>query len=384
MNRIEASSGARIWRCSGGDSTRCGLFPGAISIKTKPAFALKTAGAVQASVVFDEEGFCYVADMTGLVQAFLKDRQIWQNRLNGSVVASPALCPKSNVLFVGTTAGSIYAIDTKSGKTLIKKDIPTTSDPRILSDIICVEKTSAVILNSWGGKYYVLKGENLEEIFCWDAGITPYAGACADSEGNIYCLRAVASRGVEFVKIAASGQESVIFCEPESLRGARRTIVAAAPIIDNSGGRIYFTANRDIGAVLCAVSIETGVILWKIGLPNAVQAAPVLRSDGSVMIFDLRGVALCFGKDGSFLFQYKTDAEYIIASGAVEDAGTVFFGDPLGNFHQLNKDGSGRIIFKSQRAILSRPSFSPQGNIYLPSTDKNVYVFVGNIIGPKG
>jgi len=362
-----------VWNCSGADSSRRGLFPKRLKIKTKPIFALQTEATAQASVVFDGDGFCYVADMGGLIQAFLKDRPVWQTKLNGSIVASPVFCNKPRCIFVATTDGSLYAISPQNGKILFKKNIPTESDPRILSDLLYVEKSEVIVLNSWGGKFYALNANNLEEKFYWDAGITPYAGASSDSDGNIYCLRAAQGRGVEFVKISPNAKETVLYREPEGKRGARRTIVAAAPVIDETKKQIYFIANRDIGSSLCAFSNDA--LIWKVGLPNQIQATPTLRADGVLILSDLRGFILGITNDGSLLFQYNTNSDYLIAGGVCEQGGTFFSGDPLGNVHQINERGDGKIIFESSRAILARPSFSPNGNLYIPSTDKKIYVF---------
>ncbi|MGC8887037.1 MAG: PQQ-binding-like beta-propeller repeat protein [Verrucomicrobiia bacterium] len=364
-----------IWRCSGADSSRRGIFPQRLKLKPKPIYTLPTAGAVQASVVFDDQSVCYVADMSGLVQAFVKDRPVWQSKLNGSLVASPIICGKQGYLFAATVAGSVYAIDPKSGQTLYKKNIPTESDPRILSDLLYVEKLNVVVLNSWGGKFYALSADTLEEKLYWDAGITPYAGASADSDGNIYLSRALQGRGIEFVKISSESKETVLSHEPEGRRGARRTIVSAAPVIDDSKKQVYFLANRDVGSHLCAFSTETGALLWRLGLPNQVQATPTLRPDGVLIVSDLRGLVLGIRTDGSLLFQYNTNSEYLIGGGVCEQGGTFFTGDPLGYVHQISERGSGKVFFESQRAILARPSFSPEGNLYIPSTDKNVYVF---------
>ena len=231
------------------------------------------------------------------------------------------------------------------------------------------------MLNSWGGKFYCLTSDKLEEKFVWDAGIFPYSGASSDSDGNIYSLRAVANRGIECVKVKPDGTESVIYSEPERKRGMYRMLVSASPVIDAKLKVIYFVANRDIGANLCAISVESNNVLWKAGFPNSVQATPIIGNDGTVIVFDLRGIVLGFDLDGVLKFQYKTDAEYLLSSGVCEQGGTVFFGTPNGTIHQLNEKGTGKIIFETARSIQAAPSFSPKGNLYIPSTDKNVYVF---------
>jgi outer membrane protein assembly factor BamB len=144
--------------------------------------------------------------------------------------------------------------------------------------------------------------------------------------------------------VKPDGTESVIYCESERKRGVNRMLVSASPVVDDKRKVIYFVVNRDIGANLVAISVETDKFLWKAGLPNSVQATPVLRSDGAVIVFDLRGLVLSIDLDGGLKFQYKTDAEYLLSSGVCEHGGTVFFGTPIGSIHQLNENGTGKII----------------------------------------
>ncbi len=368
--------GMYIWRCSGGNCFRDGLFPVRVKVKPKPSFTFPAEGSIQATVVFDGKGNCYIADMSGLVQSYdSSNKLLWRAKLNGSIIATPAVVPDDDYLFVATSAGSVYAIECASGKILHKKDIPTKSDPRILSSLLYVDKIKSIVLNNWGGKFYCLTADKLEEKYVWEAGVFPYSGAASNSEGNIYSLRAVANRGIECVKVKPDGTESVIYCESERKRGMNRMLVSASPVVDERRKLIYFVVNRDIGANLVAISVETDKFLWKAGLPNSVHATPVLRNDGSVIVFDLRGLVLGIDSDGGLKFQYKTDAEYLLSSGVCEQGGTVFFGTPVGSIHQLNENGTGKILFDAPRSIQATPSFSPKGNLFIPSTDKNVYVF---------
>ncbi|HON09013.1 MAG TPA: hypothetical protein PLW02_13030, partial [Verrucomicrobiota bacterium] len=95
----------------------------------------------------------------------------------------------------------------------------------------------------------------------------------------------------------------------------------------------------------------------------------------AIIVFDLRGQVLGFDFDGGFKFQYKSDADYLLSGGVCEQGRTVFFGTPDGTIHQLNENGTGKVIFETARSIQATASFSPKGNLYIPSTDKNVYVF---------
>jgi outer membrane protein assembly factor BamB len=320
------------------------LYDRSIRLKRRPQQTLPTNGSVQAAVVFDHQNRAFVADMTGTVQAFSQDHApLWQAKVPGGVSATPVVDLSAGQLMVGTETGWVYSLDAQTGQTRWRHEVPTKSDPRILSDLLHLPEANIVVLNSWGGRYWALDASSGAERFSWDAGLAPYAGAAARAEA-IYCLRAVAKQGVEFVRVGANGEAAVLHLVPEEKRGARRTQVSAMPVIDAEREVVYFVVNRDRGSLLHAWSLRNAAVLWQQPLPNSVQASPALRKDGFILIPDLAG-------------------------------GTAFVGDPLGMLHVIDHRGTGQPAFEAPRAIQGRPSFSPDGHLHLPCTGHEVYVF---------
>jgi outer membrane protein assembly factor BamB len=372
----EAFTDSAVWRTAGGDNARRGLFPRAVQIRPRPVRRLPAAGAVQASVVFDAQGTAFVADMAGAVQAFAPGgKRRWLVRLPGGISATPVVHPVRPRLLVGTHAGWVYALDTATGATVWKTEVPTKSDPRILSDLLCLPQADGVVLSSWGGRFLVLDATSGATKFSWDAGISPYAAASADQDGNLYCLRAVWERGVELVRITLTGDEAVLHGAAEGKRGARRTLVAAAPLLDESRARLYFVVNQDEGSLLCAWSLKTAALLWSQPLPGAVQATPTLRHDGAVLLADLRGSLHALHPDGTRLFRYDAGCDYFLAGSVCEAGGASFLGDPLGRLHVVGPQGKGKPVFEAGRSLQARPSFAPDGTLHLPATDRTVWVF---------
>jgi PQQ-like domain len=337
-------------------------------------------GAVQASVVFDAADRVFVADMTGSVRAFsLQGAALWRATLPGPISATPAVHPVQERVFVGTDTGWVCALNSATGAILWQKQVPTKADPRILSDLLYLAKADAVILNSWGGRFHALDADSGAEKFSWDAGLAPYSAATSNLDGSIYCLRAIAKRGVEFVRVTPAGAEVVLLGVAEEKRGARRTMVAAAPVLDEERGVAYFVANRDEGSLLHAWSLRTNGLLWQQPLPHAVQGTPAVRKDGVVLVADLGGFVQAVGPDGAVQFRYPSKCEYLLAGLVSEAGGNSFLGDPLGFLHAIDRLGSGKPIFEAKRAVQGRPSFDRRGSLYLPSTDHNVYVFAGTM-----
>lgn len=371
------SAEAKVWRTAGGDGTRAGLWPKPVRLASSPAGQLEATGAVQASVVFDVAGRAFVADMAGGVQAFTPDgKRLWHTRVAGGISATPVVHPCEPRLFVASHAGEARALDTATGATVWQRSLPTRSDPRVLSDLLVFAEAQAVVLSSWGGRFLALDAGTGEARFTWDAGASPGSAAAAAGSGQVcYGLRAVDARGIELIEMAATGGERVLHTEPAGSRGARRAVVAAAPVIDSARGVIYVLFNRDREARLVAWSIDAGRVLWACPLAHAIQATPALRADGVLLLPDLGGEVSAVSPDGDVSFRFDCDGDYFLAGGVCDGDGGFYVGDPCGRLHIVGETGSRRVGFEVERSFQARPSFGPDGRLYVPCTDRRVYIF---------
>lgn len=368
---------ARVWSQAGGNPARTGRFPASVAVRGRPQPRLKTAGAVQAAVVFDARGCGFVADMAGEVRAFAAEgREPWRCRLDGAVSATPAVDPTAGRLFVGTHRGRVYALNASDGAVLWQRELPTASDPRITADLLYLPRARRVVVSSWGGRFHALDADSGRTAQEWDAGLTPSAAAAAASDETIYCLRVTRGAGVTLVQRGPNGRETELHREPEGPRGAGRTLVSAAPVVDEARGRVWFVANDGRGAAVLVWSQATGGPLGRWPLPGGVQATPALAPDGALWVADLAGGLHRFSAEGaSTPHRYNTGAEYLLAAPVCEGSGQCLVADPLGRLHLIEPGGRGRVVFEATRAFLAAPSFDPAGNVYLPGTDRRVYVF---------
>ena len=361
---------------AGGGPSRTGLFPSPVHHPARPVRRLIARGAVQASAVFDADDHVFVADMAGWIQAFADTRvPLWQRQLDGAVSATPAVDVTAGRVFVGTQTGWVYALRSSDGSVLWRKRIPTKSDARIVSDLLLLTTQQRVVLSSWGGRFNALEAATGEIEHTWDAGISPQAGASADTSGNCYCLRAVRGEGVAFVRVAPDGAESVLYRQPEGQRGASRMVVAAAPVLDEPRAIAYFIVNRGRDSALHAWSLRDARLLWQRDFPRMIVATPALRPDGAIVIAGMDGAGNALTAGGSTLFRYETGAEYLLAGPVCDGLGNTFVGDPLGRLHVIDPGGRGRTAFETARSLQARPAFDRRGRLYLPGTDRTVHVF---------
>jgi outer membrane protein assembly factor BamB len=364
----------QTWFSAGGDNSRRGVFPGRVEVEPKPIRRLTAQGSIQASCVFDSRARAFVADMAGGVQAFAADgRALWQKRLDGGISATAVVHPDEKRLFTGTHAG--FALDAQSGAVLWRTEIETRSDSRILSDLLLLPGQAALVLSSWGGRYVALDVDGGKVKHSWTAGISPSSGATADADENIYCVRAVAKTGLQFVRVDPNGVESVLYQEAEKGRPATRLLVAAAPVVDQERKVVYFVSNVDRTAVLIAWSLETKSTAWTHDFRAAVAATPSVAENGMVVVADMRGFVHGLSPDGSLLYRYASGGDYLLAGAVCDSSGAAFIGDPTGVLHRIPLDGLGTRIYETPRSVQARPSFDSRGNLYVPATDGKVYVF---------
>jgi outer membrane protein assembly factor BamB len=347
-----------------------------VRIDLRPFRRVEARGAVQASAVFDSENRAFIADMAGFVQAFASNgRLVWRTQLEGSILATPAVDGEGARLFVGTSAGCVYGLATSDGALLWRREIPSQTDPRILSDLLYLPKQKGVVLNSWGGRFHALDAASGESQFSWDAGPFPYAGAAADAEEGLYCVRALRDGGMQFVRVEAGGKESVLYQQAVDEKNQGRVFVAAAPVLDETRRCVCFVMNRGRDAVVHAWSWESGTLLWSRRLSAAVWATPTVLQDGTILVADLAGYVHALGPEGALRFRYASGCEFLLAGSVCDQTGTAYFGDPLGFVHCLSPAGLGNPTFEARRAIQARPAFDCYGNLYLCSMDREVYVF---------
>jgi outer membrane protein assembly factor BamB len=345
-------------------------------LASEPARRIFARGAVQASVVFGGSNEAYAADMAGWVQAFGRDgKTLWQRHLEGGVSASPAVDVKGGRVFIGTHAGWVYALPAAGGAPLWSRRLPSKRDPRILSDLLFVPERNSIVLSSWGGQFCELDAASGEPKGAWDAGLSPQAGAAADAAGNVYCLRAVRGEGVALVCVSVEGRERVLHRQSEPGRGANRVAVAAAPVVDETRGRVIFTVNGDRDCQVRAWSLREERLSWVQPLPGAVVATPAVDAAGNVLVADLQGSLRGLRPDGSTAFQYESGAEYLLAGPVCSVGGQAFLGDPLGRLHLVDAAGVGRPVFEADRALQARPSFDSRGNLHVASVGRGIYVF---------
>jgi outer membrane protein assembly factor BamB len=175
--------------------------------------------------------------------------------------------------------------------------------------------------------------------------------------------------------VSPGGEESILYTQSLQKKPANRIPVSAAPVIDEERGVIYFIVNLDRESLLHAWQGKTGKILWSHTFPKNVLATPAIAKDGAIIAAALDGLVYSIGADQSLNYRYASGCEYLLAGAVCSESGDAFVGDPVGGVHKIAPNGTGTRLFEVERGVQSRPSLDRSGTIYIPSTDRNVYLF---------
>jgi outer membrane protein assembly factor BamB len=377
MNETATSQGtvSRVWRLAGGSAARQGCFPETVTPPLRLRRTIHVHASVKTSVVFDGSGTAFVADLAGGLRAFRADGSLrWHADLRAGMSATPAVAADDTRVFAATHAGWVYALDAQSGEILWTHAVPTQSDPRILSDLLYEPRSQTLVLSSWGGRWLRLASVTGELLGTWEAGIYPQSAAASDPQGRLYLLRAVRDTGIEFVRVDRQNHETLIHREPETPRGAGRALVAAAPVVDPVARVVTCVLNRDRESVLQRWSLDAGETQWRCTLPAAVQATPAQRADGTLLVADLAGTLHAVDAEGRHRWRYASGCEYLLASAVADRTGLCWLGDPLGQWHRIQPDGTGDVLLVNPRSIEAQASVSPAGEMFLPVADGQIHV----------
>jgi outer membrane protein assembly factor BamB len=368
------SSLSSVWTLAGGGPGRRGFSSHRRSVESRPSRTLTTGAGIQASIVFDGEGLAFVADMGGGVQAYgdADWRPRWHQNLDGAVSATPAAHPRR--LFVGTHTGWVYGLNTADGKVLWRTRLPSASDPRIVADLLFLPVSRRLVASSWGGQSHALDPDSGKVLRSWDAGISPQSAPSADAKDNVYQLRAVADEGTTLVRVSPDGSQTALHRTPEGARRANRSVVMAAPVIDDERQRLVFVANGDRHGLLHAWDLAADKLEWSVEFERAIVATPALRPDGVVMVADMMG-GVAAVEAGQVLFRYSTGSDYLLAGPVCDALAQTYVGDTNGQVHQVPSTGNGRVLFEATRSIQARPAWAPDGALCVASMDGKVHVF---------
>jgi outer membrane protein assembly factor BamB len=240
---------------------------------------------------------------------------LWEKGV-GDVCSSPVICGAK--IFVGSTAGTLWAFDKMSGEEIWKFEIPSSQ----ISTPACQLTASSVS----------------------DEG-TLYFGS---AEGYLYAVRT----------------------EDGQMRWRYQTGggIYSAPAVKN--GKVFFGSTD---GNLYALSLKDGSFLWKFKTQADIYSSPAVAETLVYIGSNDYSVYAVNQNTGRQSWRFQTNG--LLRSSPIVVGDKLFFGSFDGNFYVLNRF-TGKLLWKYQTEgmISGSPSYF-DGKIYIGSEDGYLYCF---------
>jgi len=257
--------------------------------ETRKTLLLETDFPLHAPLVFEETAFVPCEDGVLYAVSWRERKLLWRRRFDAALTSQPAILiiNKKPVVFAGSDAGLLLALDAATGKTVWQARLPAPLGSGLAT--IPASQTAT------------------------DAGtariLIPLLGGAA-MRGGLWCLE------------GATGK--ILWRFPADARIEATQL--AAPVVDEENGKIY--AGNDTGAVFC-LDLQTGKYNsptspgWKTFLKSLenhdqsqavlVRAAPLLtgadaNGNRSVIVGGNDGGVRCLGSDGKVRWVWDAGA----------------------------------------------------------------------------
>jgi len=303
--------------------------------------------------------YLYVGTTEGTVHALdaATGRTDWTFETDGPVHSSPALA--GDTLYVGSDDRSIYALSVHDGtmRSEFEAEGQVRSSPSVLDDS---EGTRSVYVGDGGGFMHVL-GENLQT-----------ASWAHEADGEIYASPAVGDERFYYGAVdknfygvqrrapdAPSGSESWVHTAPDT------AVLSTAAVADET---VYVGSQN---FYVYALDEQSGTKQWEFLTEGAVFSSPAVY-DGVVYVGSNDGSLYALDSEtGTEQWQYQTD-DWVRSSPAVRD-GTVYVGSNDGTVYAVDAEtGDQEWAFETGGPVRSSPALR-RGTVYIGSGDGTFY-----------
>jgi len=308
---------------------------------------------VWSSAAISEDGTLYIGSTNGNLYALNSSNgdMLWSFETGDGIISSPAIDQDGNI-YVGskdTYLYSIYPDGTLRWKYKTGGDI--YSSPAI-------SPSGNVYVGSDDSFFYAVS-QGGELMWKYEADSWFWSSPAIADDGTVY---------------VGSGDNNIYSFHPNgTLKWSFSTgnFVYSSPSIGPENN--IYTGSYD--GELYKIDPE-GDELWSYSTGDNIESSPSIDEYGNIYIGSNDKKLHSIYPNGTLRWSYKTQGE-VVSSAALGDIEGIYFGSYDGKVYSLNRDGTERFIYDTGREIYSSPSIGPDGDVYVGSWDTNLYAFTG-------
>ncbi len=290
----------------------------ALNATGKSKWTYSTNGELYASAVIDTNGVIYFGSEDGYFYALQKDGVLkWQYKTSGSISSSAVINPQNGDVFFGADDNTLYALDTSGAlkwKSLLDEEIWTSP---------AMDTSNVLFIATLGGTVYALNASDGTVKWTYESGdIITGSPSIDEDNGSV---------------IIASGEGNVYALNKDN--GAKkwtrqiRSEISSTPAIDTAtdANALYIGA---FDGNLYALDRKTGAIQWKYKTNDSIFASAAIDKDGNVYLGSEDGNMYSVDKNGTLRWKYLTEDE-INSSPSIGADGVLFVGSADGNLYAI-------------------------------------------------
>ena len=272
----------------------------------------------------------------------------WKTYLGGELSSSPLLDTARGRLYVGSTDGAVYCVD--------------TGGSRLWAVITRDEVTATPALDEQGR---VIVGSEDDTLYC------------IDPDGNIAWRRGFEDR---LSSSAATGPDSGLYlgCDDgfvhvrapgsgEWLSFETGGDVNSSPAV-GPDGRVY--VGSDDKSLYCLSPACS--LLWSYEVGGKVTSSPAVAPDGMVYVGSHDDYLYCFYPDGSIRWRVQTGGK-VESSPVIGPDTTIYFGSEDDYVYALRPDGNLAWRHEADGSVTSTPVLGETGRLYFGTSRGRLY-----------
>lgn len=293
---------------------------------------------------FDEKNTHQSPYDTSHVNGTLK----WSNDISNRIWSSAAIS-EDGKLYVGSTNGDLYSIDSQNGDVLWTFE---TGDGIISSPAI--DQEGNIYVGSQDNHLYSLYPNGTLR---WEF----------ETDGMIHSSPAISQNGTVYV-----GSDDTYFYGISQSGNLRWKYKAdswfwSSPAIDDDGTVYVGSGDKNLYAFN-----PNGTLKWNFQTGRFIYSSPAIGDNGTIYIGSYDGKLYALSPQGDKIWNYNFGDE-VVSSPAIGSEGTVYIGTHGNSLHAVYPNGTHRWEFETNGEVKSSPAIGASDNIYFGSYDGHVY-----------